>query len=188
MSAVLSQTLSGAIAMVTGARGGIGRAVCAAVDAAGGCVVATGIGNAPKELRADAWLRHDATSPDDWACVVAEVRRKYGRLDCLVNNVGMSMVESVANTSIEQFRRVLSVNVESILLGVQASLPLLRDSGTGRSGGSSVVNVSSVAGLRGEAHNAAYCASKGAVTLFTKAAAREFALLGYPIRVNSIHP
>jgi len=180
--------LNGAVALITGASGGIGGAVCAAVADAGARVVATDIADPPKDLRADAWVQHDVTSAGDWTDVIDEIRRQFGRLDCLVNNAGISLVQSIADTSIEQWRRVSSVNVESVLLGLQASLSLLREGGKDRIGGSSVVNVASTAGLRGVALNAAYSASKGAVTLLTKSAAREFAAFGYPIRVNSVHP
>jgi NAD(P)-dependent dehydrogenase (short-subunit alcohol dehydrogenase family) len=182
------QALEGAVALVTGAGGGIGQATCRALYLAGARVVASDISEAPINLPVDAWLRHDVTSAGDWADVAGEIRRRFGRLDCLVNNAGISLVEGIMTTSLDQWRRVLSVNAESVLLGLQASAPLLRESGAIRQGGSSVVNVSSVAGLRGFALHAAYCASKGAVTLLTKSAAREFAAMGYPIRVNSIHP
>lgn len=188
MSVVLSQALGGTVALITGANGGIGRAVCAALDAAGARVVATDVGEAPYDLQVDCWLQHDVTSADAWGRVVGEIRSRFGRLDCLINNAGTSLVEHIAQTSIEQWRRASSVNVESVLLGMQASLPLLRESGATRAGGSSIVNFSSVAGLRGVAFNAAYCASKGAVTLLSKSAAKEFAALRYPVRVNSIHP
>lgn len=184
----LSRLLDGTVALVTGGRGGIGRAICAALTAAGARVIATGNSDAPEDLQVDAWLRHDVPSRDDWVRVLAEVRTRYGRLDCLINNAGISLVEAIADLSIERWRRVFSVNVEGVFLGIQSALPMLRESGGQRAGGSSVVNVSSVAGLRGVALSAAYCASKGAVTLLTKAAAREFAALRYPIRVNSIHP
>jgi NAD(P)-dependent dehydrogenase (short-subunit alcohol dehydrogenase family) len=188
MSVESHPALKGAVALVTGASGGIGRAVCAALSAAGARVVATDLGEAPQELRVDAWWKHDVTSAHDWTRVVDEIRSQFGRLDCLINNAGISLVERIADTSLEQWRKLMSVNVEGVLLGLQASLPLLRASGSDRAGGSSVVNVSSAAGLRGVAFNVAYCASKGAVTLLTKSAAKEFAELRYPIRVNSIHP
>lgn len=176
------------MALVTGARGGVGHAICAALAEAGAHVVATGPSGAPMDLTADAWLQHDVTSMDDWERVVCEIRRKFGRLDCLINNAGIALVERIADLSIEQWRRAMSVNAEGVLLGLQASLSLLRESGRSRVGGSSVVNVSSVAAVRGVAFHAAYCASKAASTLLTKSAAKEFAALGYSIRVNSILP
>jgi len=188
MSVVPSQRLDGAVALVTGANGGIGRAICAALRDSGARLVATDLTDAPRDLTVDLWLRHDVTSPGDWKGVIADVCTRFGRLDCLINNAGVSMVQSIADTSVEQWRRVLNVNVESILLGLQASLAALRQSGSERTGGSSIVNVSSTASVRGIPFHSAYCASKGAVTLLTKSAAKEFAMLGYPIRVNSVHP
>ncbi|MBM0108895.1 SDR family oxidoreductase [Steroidobacter sp. S1-65] len=174
--------------MVTGAGGGIGHAICASLSKAGAQVIATDIGNPPQGLQADAWFSQDVTSAGDWQRVISEILIRFGGIDCLINNAGISLVERIADTSIEQCRRVLSVNVESVLLGLQASLPILKDRGAQRVGGASVVNVSSTAGLRGVPFNAVYSASKGAVTLLSKSAAKEFAVLGYPIRVNSIHP
>lgn len=128
------------------------------------------------------------TSPDEWARVVREIRSRFGRLDCLINNAGICLVKSIAETSLEDWRRVMSVNIESMLLGLQASLELLRESGTGRPGGSSVVNVSSTSGLRGYGLGSAYCASKAAVALLSKSAAKEFATLRYPVRVTAFIP
>lgn len=188
MTDVRSLALDRAVALVTGAGGGIGRAVCAALSEAGARVVGTDLGERPKDWAGDAWLRQDVTSAEDWARVMDDIGSRFGGLHCLVNNAGIALVETIAETSLAQWRRIMSVNVESILLGLQASLPLLRESGKERPGGSSVVNISSVAGLRGAPLSAAYSASKGAVTLLTKSAAKEFAGLRYPIRVNSVHP
>jgi NAD(P)-dependent dehydrogenase (short-subunit alcohol dehydrogenase family) len=188
MNAATSTDLKDAVVLVTGAGGGIGEALCIALREAGARVIATDLIAASDAANAATWLRHDVTSADDWRRVIEDIQTRFGRLDCLVNNAGVSLVASIAEMSIEQWRRVQSVNVESTLLGLQAALPLLRESGKTRAGGSSVVNFSSVAGLRGAAFNAAYCASKGAVKLLSKSAALEFAALGYPIRVNSIHP
>ncbi len=188
MSTVLSPSLDGAVALVTGAAGDIGQAVCAALRQSGARVVATDIAEAPKDTEVDRWSRHDVTSAEDWARVIEQVRQSFGRLDCLINSAAIALVETIADTSLDQWRKVSSVNVESVLLGLQATLPLLRESGSLRPGGASVVNLSSSAGLRGVPFNAAYCASKGAVRLLSKAAAKEFATLKYPIRVNSLHP
>lgn len=188
MSAALSSTLDGDVVLVTGGRGGIGRAICIALKAAGASVIGCGTGGAPADLDVEAWFQHDATSAEDWNRVVTEVRARFGRLDCLVNNAGISLLQRFSDTSLEQWRRVLSVNVESALLGMQASLPLLQESGYQRAGGASVVNISSITSLRGSVFGAAYSASKGALTLLTKSVAKEFAALGYPIRVNSVHP
>lgn len=188
MTEVLASTLNGAVALLTGARGEIGRATCAALASAGARVVATDIGERPHELSPDVWMQHDVTSSNDWDRVVGSIRGQFGRLDCLINSAGICPLERIERTSLELWRKVASVNVESILLGMQAALPLLRESGKDRPGGASIVNLASTAGIRGVAFTAAYCASKGAVTLLSKAAAKEFAVLKYPIRVNSVHP
>lgn len=180
--------VEGAIALVTGASGSIGRAICTAMRAAGARVVATDIVEAPTDLRTDAWWRHDVTSADDWDRVAGDTRREFGRLDCLINSAGISLVERFSTMSIAQWRKVMTVNVESMVLGMQATLPLMSEAGRDRAGGSSIVNIASTAALRGVAFSTAYCASKAAVTLLSKAAAKEFAALRHPIRVNTVHP
>jgi NAD(P)-dependent dehydrogenase (short-subunit alcohol dehydrogenase family) len=188
MEEPLRHELGGAVALVTGARGGIGLATCAALARAGARIVGTGRGRCAIDQSLDAWFQHDVTSAQDWARVMEGIAREFGRLDCLINNAGVSLVEPLASIALEKWRAVFSANVESVLLGMQAALPLLQRSGASRAGGSCVVNISSVAGLRGVPLNSAYSASKGAVTLLSKSAAKEFASLGYPIRVNTVHP
>jgi NAD(P)-dependent dehydrogenase (short-subunit alcohol dehydrogenase family) len=180
--------LDDTIALVTGAAGGIGRGVCAALHAAGATVIATDIVREASIPGTAAYHCHDVASAPDWARVAGEVKARYGRLDALVNGGAICIVKSVETTTLEEWRRVQAVNVESILLGTQAMLPLLRESGKTRPGGAAIVNFSSVGGLRGGGFCAAYCASKAAVSLFTKSAAIEFAALKYNIRVNSVHP
>ena len=180
--------LENTIALVTGAAGGIGRAVCANMTDAGAKVIATDIANKPDDLVAEAYYKHDVTSQEDWQKIADKIESDYGQLDALVNVAGLSIVASIEETSLSEWQRVNGINVDSILLSFHAMLPLLKKSGETRKGGASVVNFSSIAGQRGAAFNAAYCASKGAVKIFTKCAAIEFAALGYNIRVNSIHP
>lgn len=178
----MATTLHGSVILVTGANGGIGRAVCEALTDAGAQVVGTDI------CGGNGVLSHDVTSAEDWKRVSSTIEDNFGRLDCLVNNAGVVEVEPIKSMPIEKWRRVQSVNVESILLSLQSTLHLLQMSGRSRLGGASVVNFSSTAGLAGGAFNAAYCASKAAVKLFSKCAALEFATLKYGIRVNSICP
>ena len=180
--------LENTIALVTGAAGGIGRAVCATMTDAGAKVIATDIADKPDDLVAEAYYTHDVTSQEDWQKIADKIESDYGQLDALVNVAGLSIVASIEETSLSEWQRVNGINVDSILLSFHAMLPLLKKSGEIRKGGASVVNFSSIAGQRGAAFNAAYCASKGAVKIFTKCAAIEFAALGYNIRVNSIHP
>lgn len=181
----MAGVLDGAVALVTGAGGGIGAATVRAMIDAGAEVVATDL-RAPAGGTLD--IAQDVTSSEDWARVAKEIGDRWGRLDCLVNNAGLATISTIEENSLEDWRRQMSVNVDSMLLSLKATLPLLKVSGQSRAGGASVVNLSSVGGIGGAPLMAAYCASKGAVRLFSKSAACEFAVLGYNIRVNSVHP
>jgi NAD(P)-dependent dehydrogenase (short-subunit alcohol dehydrogenase family) len=183
----MSIRLDDTIALVTGAAGGIGRALCRSLKEAGATVIGTDLAErGPQGV--DAYFRHDVTSEADWARIAGEIGARYGRLDALINNAGIAVVSSIEETSLETFRRVQAVNVESIHIGTRAMLELLKKSGKTRPGGASIVNFSSVGGLRGAPLTSAYCTSKGAVKLYSKSAALEFGALKYNIRVNSVHP
>lgn len=180
--------LDNVVAVVTGAAGGIGRELVKALKAANATVIATDLAAEAQIEGADHYLKHDVTSEADWQAVAALVQDKYGRLDALVNNAGYSIVTKFEETPLADFHRVNAINVDSIIIGTQVMLPLLKEGGKARSGGASVVNFSSVGGLRGAAFNAAYCTSKAAVKMLSKCLGAEFAALGYNIRVNSVHP
>lgn len=180
--------LNDVVAVVTGAAGGIGRELVKAMKAANAVVIATDMAASADIEGADHYLQHDVTSEADWQAVAALVKEKYGRLDALVNNAGISIVTRFDETPLSDFHRVNAVNVDAVIIGCQVLLPLLREGGKARKGGASVVNFSSVGGLRGAAFNAAYCTSKAAVKMLSKCLGAEFAALGYNIRVNSVHP
>ncbi|MBF9149516.1 SDR family NAD(P)-dependent oxidoreductase [Novosphingobium jiangmenense] len=180
--------LNNVVAVVTGAAGGIGRELVKALKAAKATVIATDLAPDAQIEGADHYLKHDVTSEADWQAVAALVQDKYGRLDALVNNAGYSIVTKFEDTPLSDFHRVNAINVDSIIIGTQVMLPLLKEGGKARSGGASVVNFSSVGGLRGAAFNAAYCTSKAAVKMLSKCLGAEFAALGHNIRVNSVHP
>ena len=180
--------LDNVVAVVTGAAGGIGRELVKAMKAANAVVIATDLAPDAQIEGADHYLKHDVTSEADWKAVAALVQEKYGRLDALVNNAGYSIVTKFDETPLADFHRVNAINVDSIIIGTQVLLPLLREGGKARKGGASVVNFSSVGGLRGAAFNAAYCTSKAAVKMLSKCLGAEFAALGYNVRVNSVHP
>lgn len=180
--------LDNVVAVVTGAAGGIGRELVKALKAANATVIATDLAPDAQIEGADHYLKHDVTSEADWQAVAALVQDKYGRLDALVNNAGYSIVTKFEETPLADFHRVNAINVDSIIIGTQVLLPLLKEGGKARTGGASVVNFSSVGGLRGAAFNAAYCTSKAAVKMLSKCLGAEFAALGYNIRVNSVHP
>jgi NAD(P)-dependent dehydrogenase (short-subunit alcohol dehydrogenase family) len=184
--------VSGKIAFVTGGAVGIGRACALALAKEGAKVVVTDIqttsgrdcvAEIAKAGGEAVFLEQDTTSEDRWIAVIAEVKSTFGRLDILVNNAGIALAGSVTDCTLESWRRQQAVNVEGVFLGIKHALPLMR-----AGGGGSIVNLSSVAGLRGAANLPAYCASKGAVRLFTKSVALECAQLRDGVRVNSVHP
>lgn len=180
--------LDNVVAVVTGAAGGIGRELVKAMKAANATVIATDLAADAQIEGADHYLKHDVTSEADWQAVAALVQDRYGRLDALVNNAGYSIVTKFEDTPLADFHRVNAINVDSIIIGTQVMLPLLKEGGKARKSGASVVNFSSVGGLRGAAFNAAYCTSKAAVKMLSKCLGAEFAALGHNIRVNSVHP
>ena len=180
--------LDDVVAVVTGAAGGIGREVVKAMKAAGATVIATDLPHDATVAGADHYLHHDVTSHEGWAAVEALVRANYGRLDALVNVAAISVVGKIETTPLAEWHRINATNVDSVIIGTQALLELLKAGGQHRPGGASIVNFSSVGGLRGAAFNAAYCTSKAAVKMLSKCMGIEFAALGYNIRCNSVHP
>ena len=181
--------LDNVVALVTGANGGIGRELVKAMKAAHAVVIATDMAaEAIEGLGADADFRHDVTSEADWRNLADYIAEKHGRLDALVNNAGISIVGKIEDTPLAEWHRVNAVNVDSVIIDARVLLPLLKEGGKARKGGASIINFSSVGGLRGAAFNAAYCTSKAAVKMLTKCQGAEFAALGYNIRANSVHP
>ena len=179
------KALENTIALVTGAQRGIGAATVIALRNAGAHVIATDL-NAPD--CGDQNRVQDVAEEAGWIALAGYIKEKHGRLDILVNNAGIAVIASIENETLENWRNLQSVNVESIFLSHKHMLPLLKEGGKTRDGGASVINLSSIGGLVGIPLNASYCASKGAVKLFTKVAAAEFGMMKYNIRVNSVHP
>lgn len=189
--------LKGARVLVTGALRGIGLATAERLAAEGAQVIVTDlspsddplVGQVVGRLGAGAvYLRLDVTSEADWDLARGWVDNRWGALDVLVNNAGTDMVGPVDQASLAAWHRLMAVNVDSVFLGVRTFTAALAAGGGGRRGGASVINVASIMGLVGFAETSAYNTSKGAVRLFTKAVAIEFAQAQKPIRVNSIHP
>ena len=127
------------------------------------------------------FLDHDVTSEAQWATIVDRVVAEAGRLDILVNNAGILRWETMTQTSLETWEQVLSVNQTGVFLGMKAVAPQMMEQRSG-----SIINISSIGGLRGASPCFAYSATKWAVRGMTKGAARE--LGPYGVRVNSIHP
>lgn len=127
------------------------------------------------------FVRLDVTKEDDWRRAVNLAVSRFGKLTTLVNNAGILRRGTVEETTAEQWDLVMNVNAKGVFLGTKYAVPAMRKAGTG-----SIVNISSVAGLRGGANSTAYTASKGAVRLLTKSTAIQYGKDG--IRCNSIHP
>lgn len=190
--------LDGRVALVTGAAGGIGRAVAERFAAEGARLTLTDIQEEPlAELVAQLerkgceaiGLRHDAASEDDWAEVMRATAARFGTLDILVNNAGLGVGTELLTTTLAEWRAVTSVNLDGVFLGCQHGVrAMLGDGETPRRIAGAIVNLSSVYGLKGRAGLGAYCASKGGVRLLTKAVALEAAEGEWNIRVNSVHP
>ncbi|MDG2050785.1 MAG: SDR family NAD(P)-dependent oxidoreductase [Myxococcota bacterium] len=179
------------VALVTGAAGGIGRAVCRRLARAGWSVLASDLpGTSCEETLRDVQaagreavtLEQDVTSASDWKHVVEAARNRWGGLDALVNNAGIEGVVAPFEDSPEDaFDRVMAVNVKGVFLGIRACLPILRERG-----GGAIVNVASVAGLVGDPNIAPYIASKHAVLGLTRSAALTAA--ADSVTVNAVCP
>ncbi|WP_309622822.1 SDR family oxidoreductase [Novosphingobium sp.] len=180
--------LDGRIALVTGAATGLGEAAARALAAAGAKVAVTDL-TAPEDLAAELGgvaRAQDVTSEADWAATMDWLRSAAGGLDILVNNAGLWLFKPLTETTLEDWRRLHSVNVEGVFLGTRAAVPLLAERAHLWRGGTAIVNMSSVAGIEGAAGATCYNSTKGAVRLFTMGCAKELAAAR--IRVNSVHP
>lgn len=178
--------LSGKVAIVTGAARGIGQGIAIELARHGADVVVSDIipGDETvkkiKELKKKAiYVKTDISSKKQATELINQTIKEFKKIDILVNNAGVYLPGNVADMPEETWDKTLNINAKGPFLCSQAALKYMKK-------GSSIINVSSIAGIEGSAGGAAYCASKGAIRLFTKALAAEVGSLG--IRVNSIHP
>ena len=184
--------VEGKVALVTGGASGICRGCAEKLAAEGAAVVVTDLqddkgaevaAGVQKAGGQAGYLHHDVTDEAAWEEVIGQVKARHGRLDILVNNAGIGIAGSVLTMTLADWRRQTAVNLDGVFLGTKHAIPLMREGG-----GGSIVNMSSVAGLKGAPTLAGYCATKGGVRLFTKAVAMECANAKDGIRVNSVHP
>ncbi len=188
----MSDRVAGKVALITGGASGIGRGCAQRLAEEGAIVIITDVQAGSGEEAVSAiesaggnaeFLVHDVTDELQWQHVIERIENKHSRLDILVNNAGIAIGGSIVDMSLEDWQRQQAINLDGVFLGVKHSIPLMRDSG-----GGSIINMSSVAGLKGSANLAAYNATKGGVRLFTKGVALECAQSRWNIRVNSVHP
>jgi NAD(P)-dependent dehydrogenase (short-subunit alcohol dehydrogenase family) len=189
--------LDGKVALLSGAARGIGAETARKMAAAGasvvvGDVLAERVRETAREIT-DAGgkalaLALDVTAEDSWTAAVAAATKQFGKLDILVNNAGIFLGKDLMDATLEEWNRLVAINMTGVWLGTKACAPALAESGKATRHGSAIVNLASVAGLVGSQLDPLYSMSKGGVTLFTKSAALAFARKGWKIRVNSIHP
>ena len=180
------------VALITGGAVGIGEA-CARLMAKEGASVAISDVNIERgstlaeEISctggAAIFLEQDVGDEAQWRRVIEAVVDRFGRLDIVVNNAGLGIGGDVEHATLDDWHRLMRVNLDGVFLGTKYGVQTLR-----RFGGGSIVNLSSIEGLVGDPNLAAYNTSKGGVRLLTKSAALYCAKAGYNIRVNSVHP
>lgn len=178
--------LDGKVALITGGARGQGAAEAELFAAAGALVVITDVldqVHETAETLGDAVeaMAHDVTSESDWERVVDSIVDRHGRLDILVNNAGIFRTVGLVETSMELWTQMVSINQTGVFLGMRTAAVPMKAQGSG-----SIVNISSIAGMKSAAIAHAYAATKWAVRGMSKSAAVELAPHG--VRVNSVHP
>ena len=183
--------VTGKAALVTGAASGIGRQSALTLAREGASVMVTDLNLAgaeavAAEIKAAGGtaqaMQQDTTSEDRWPEVISATQQAFGKLDVLVNNAGIAIAGPLETFSLADWQKQQAVNCDGVFLGIKHAFPAMR-----AAGGGSIINLSSIAGLRGNrAGLGAYSATKGSVRLLTKTAALEGAK--DKIRVNSVHP
>ena len=176
--------LTGKTALVTGAASGLGEAISRRYSAEGACVIVADIDVSGGMDVANAigpnaqFVRLDVTQPDDWQAAM----KLADNLDVIVNNAGITTYGSIEEVTLEQFRHEFEIDVMGVFLGCQAAVAKMKPRG------GSIINMSSLCGIRAQAELIAYSSAKAAVTHMTKSIAKHCAVMGHGIRCNSIHP
>lgn len=180
--------LSGRVAVVTGGSSGIGLATCLRFAEEGARVIAADIeSTAVKEIVATGTVSAahlDVASEESWLGLLDDVREGQQRLDILVNCAGIGVAGNLEELSLDDWNRLIAVNLTGPFLGIKHALPIMREC----ENGGSIINVSSIAGIVGGEDLAGYSASKGGLTVFTKSAALYCARHAPGVRCNSVHP
>ncbi|GAA4283802.1 glucose 1-dehydrogenase [Brevibacterium daeguense] len=188
----MGSRFDGKVVVVTGAASGIGMGIAGQFAAEGASVVLADIDDingeeAAKSIRSAGgsaiFARHDVMSEDSWIATIATTKSEFGGINILVNNAGGNRPSRLVDMSFEDWRFQLTLNLDGAFLGMKYVTPVITESG-----GGSIVNVSSEAGMNPWVDSAAYCAAKAGLKMLTKVAALENAYDKNNVRVNSIHP
>ncbi len=186
--------VQGKVAIVTGGAVGLGQACAELLAKEGASVVLTDVNRAEGERTAQdirdrggnaLFLEHDVSQEDDWRRVMQECKDRHGRVDVLVNNAGVGMGCPPDEQTLEQWRWLMSINLDGVFLGTKHALIAMKQQ---EPLGGSIINLSSIEGIVGDPNLGAYNASKGGVRLYTKSVALYAAKNGLKVRVNSVHP
>ena len=184
--------VKGKVALVTGARRGLGAAIAAMLAREGAKVVlsdrkADGSEVVLKQIADEGgdaiFVEHDITLEESWNKAIAACVEKYGKLDILVNNAGVGAGKNIEAATLDEWRWVMSINLDGTFLGTQKAIGTMKTTG-----GGSIVNISSIEGLVGDRRMVAYDASKGGVVMLSRSAALHCAKNNYNIRINTVHP
>jgi NAD(P)-dependent dehydrogenase (short-subunit alcohol dehydrogenase family) len=189
--------LDGKVALISGAARGIGGETARLIAQAGASLVVGDVLDdrgrqtvaAITATGAQAEYIHlDVTQEAAWTAAIDLAVSQFGKLDILVNNAGVFVGKGIEEISLDEWNKLVAVNMTGVFLGTRLAAPALREAAKSSEYGSAIVNLASIAGIVGSQLDPLYSMTKGGVTLFTKSAALEFARKGYRIRVNSIHP
>lgn len=186
--------LDGKVALVSGGARGIGAETARRIVEAGASVVIgdildeAGRATAASLGAAAHYVHLDVTTETGWRGAVDAAVSRFGGLDILVNNAGLFLGRDFEEATLEEWQRLVAVNMTGVVLGTRIAAPALREAGKKSRHGSAIVNLASVAGLVGSQLDPLYSMTKGGVTLFTKSTALAFGRKGDRIRVNSVHP
>lgn len=180
--------VEGKVCVITGGARGLGLAAAEALLAEGAKVLITDVDQAAGKAEAErlganaAFMVQDVTDAAQWNTVLDAVIAKWGRLDVLVNNAGIAIIQDIEQCSTRDWQRTIDINLGGVQLGTQAAIARMKTSG------GSIVNMASIEGLVGDGLLPAYNASKGGVRLFSRSAAIHCARSGYKVRVNNVCP
>lgn len=185
--------VAGKIALITGAGSGLGRASALHLAQEGATIIASDLNeatvaetaemiNAERQGAARS-IKHDATNESDWNAVLEMTQSEFGGLDVLVNNAGISIGGDIESTEFSEWKKLQEIDVDSVFWGCKLAIPYMA-----KSGGGSIINISSTVGILGNPLTLGYGAAKAAVRSMSKSIALHCARHKYNIRCNSVHP